>query len=88
MNYIGTYLYFDVNDHKWVRSGKSTGAGGFLSRHKQHEKQSTLQKGASGKFYLQYPSNTVIHTKSSNKSRREYFENLRQFMAIGIDPKN
>ena len=55
MNCIGAYLYFDVNDHKWVRSGKSTGTGGFLSRHKQHEKQSKWQKGASSKFYLQYP---------------------------------
>ena len=40
MNYVGAYLYFDVNDRKWVRSGKSTVAGGFISRHKQHEKQS------------------------------------------------
>ena len=86
MNYIGAYLYFDVNDHKWVRSGKSTGAGEFLSRYKQHKKQSKWQKGASSKFYLQYPSNTVTHTKSSNKSRKGYFENLGQFMAIGIDP--
>ena len=50
MSYIGTYLYFDVNDHKWVRSGKGTGAGGFLSILKQHEKQSKWQKGASSKY--------------------------------------
>ena len=88
INNIGAYLYFDINDHKWVRSGKSTGSGGFISRHKQHEKLSKWQKGASSKFYLRYPSNTVNHTKSSNKSRRGFFENLRQFVAIGIDPKN
>lgn len=70
-------LYFDINDHKWVRSGKSTGAGGFISRHKQHEKHSKWRKGASSKFYLRYPSKTVTHTKSSNKSRRGYFENLK-----------
>ena len=76
MNYIGTYLCFDINNHKWVRSGKSTGGSGVILRHKQHEKQSKLQKGASRKFYLQYPSNTVSHTTSSNKSRRGYFQNL------------
>ena len=88
INYIGSYLYFDINDNKWVRSGKSTGTGGFISRHKQHEKHSKWWKGASSKFYLQYPSKTVTHTKSSNKSRRGYSENLRQFMAIGYDSKN
>ena len=77
----GAYLYFDANNMAWVRSGKVTGRG-FSVRHAEHEKKAAAKRTAS-RFYLCYPTSTCARNKSA--SRKGYFDNLQQFVAVGFN---
>ena len=77
----GAYLYFDRNNCTWIRSGKVTGRG-FSVRHAEHQKKAAAKKTAS-RFYLRYPTKSSARCKSS--SRKGYFDNLTQYVALGFD---
>ena len=77
----GAYLYYDTNDEKWIRSGKVTGRS-FLDRHKEHKKKAS-QSEATSRFYLRYPS--VTKSNDMSYSRRGYFDNIKQCVALGLD---
>ena len=81
----GSYLYHDLNDSKWIRSGKATGRG-LLSRHEQHMRAASSPRVTSN-FYYMYPSKTKDSGLKSSR-RRGYFEHLRQYVALAFDPKN
>ena len=80
----GAYLYYDTNDEKWIRSGKVTGSS-FLDRHKDHKKKAS-QSEATSRFYLRYPS--VTKSNDMSYSRRGYFDNIKQCVALGLDNIN
>ena len=80
----GAYLYFDVNNVTWIRSGKVTGRG-FSVRHSEHAKKAAAKKTTS-LFYNSYPTSTSARNKSVG--RKGYFDNLSQFVAIGFDVNN
>ena len=60
LNKHGAYLYYDNNDEKRIRSGKTTG-NPFLVRHQAHAKKAA-EMIASSKFYRRYPSKTKQST--------------------------
>ena len=80
----GAHLYFDNNNGTWIRSGKVIGCG-FSVRHSEHLKKAGEKRSIS-RFYLRYP------TKGSNRknsaSRKGYFDNLRQYIALGFEINN
>ena len=75
----GAYLYFDINDEKWVRSGKVTRRG-FEIRHSEHEKKAAANR-ATSKFYSRYPSK---EKEKPSSARKGFFENLSQYVAVGF----
>ena len=83
-NRHGAYLYYDCNDAQWIRSGKATGRG-FSAMNEEYLKRAK-SKRSSSQFDLRYPSKT--NTQRNPSSRRGYFENLSQFVAIGFDVNN
>jgi len=80
----GCYLYYDQNDHKWIRSGKAVGSN-FALRHEQHLKESKWKSSNSQKseFYSSYPSRSVI--LADNRARKGNFENLQQYIGVGYN---
>ena len=81
-NLQGAYLYYDMNDNKWIRSGKVTGRG-FDVRHKEHQKKAKCHNHQS-KFYSRYPSLESKLSKSC--SRKGAFEGRVPFIACGFNP--
>ena len=80
----GCYLYFDLNNGEWIRSGKAISSN-FGGRHDEHKKEARLKTASSekSKFYNSYPSQEApIH---DSRAQRSSFENLQQFVAIGYD---
>lgn len=77
----GAYLYYDTNDEKWIRWRKVTRRS-FLDRHKEHKKKAS-QSEATSRFYLRYVS--VTKSNDMSYSRREYFDNIKQRVALGLD---
>ena len=57
----------------WIHSGKVSGRG-FSIRHVKHKKQANCKRA------------TVSITKASS-SRKGFFENLKQYVAVGYDTK-
>jgi len=80
----GTYLHYDTNDDKWIRSGKVTGRG-FDVRNIEHWK-CALAYYATASFYLRYPAKASVRASSS--SRNGYFDNLCQYVALGFEVGN
>ena len=80
----GTYLHYDTNDEKWIRSGKVIGRG-FDVRNIEHWK-CALAHYATASFYLHYPEKARVRTSSS--SRNGYFDNLCQYVALGFEVRN
>ena len=80
----GTYLHFDTNDNKWIRSGKVTGRG-FDVRNIEHWK-CALGMYAMQSFYLRYPAKASVRATSS--TRNGYFDNLCQYVALGFEVGN
>ena len=80
----GCYLYYDLNNEEWIRSGKAIGSN-FGTRHKQHQLGSMLKGPASqkSKFYSSYPSKSVQLADAS--CRKGVFENLQMLVGIGYD---
>ena len=76
----GAYLHYDNNDGKWIRSGKVTGRG-FTIRQAEHLKKAKA-KSATSRFYLRYP--TKCSARSASTSRKGYFDNLTQYVALGF----
>ena len=83
-NLQGAYLYYDMNDNKWIRSGKVTGRG-FDVRHKEHQKKAKCHNHQS-KFYSRYPSLESKLLKSC--SRKGAFEGLVRFIACRFNPSD
>ena len=75
----GAYIYYDSNDGKWIRSGKVTRRS-FSDRHTEHQKAAGKQQ--TSKFYTRYPTKDNKHL--SNLTRKGYFDNLIQYVAIGF----
>ena len=80
----GTYLHYDTNDNKWIRSGKVTGRG-FDVRNIEHWK-CALARFATASFYLRYPAKASV--RASTSSRNGYFDNLSQYVALGFEVGN
>ena len=76
----GTYLYYDLNDGKLIRSGKVTGRA-YTIRHQEHYKRAATKRCTS-KFYRRYPSKSV-HPNNVSTTRKGWFENLQQLVALG-----
>ena len=47
--------------------------------------QATSKSRAKSKLYREYPSKTAVGAQTKDSARRGYFENLQQFVGIGID---
>jgi hypothetical protein len=77
----GCYLYFDRNRSVWVRSGKVTNRS-FSVRHEEHSK--AARKEFEKQFYCWFPSKQCS-SLTSNLQRRGWFENLTQYVALGIN---
>ena len=77
----GCYLYYDLNNEEWIRSGKTIGRP-FREREAEHKKASLLKSAVSQKtkFYNAYPSKDVLLPDESAK-KGEY-ENLA--MLVGV----
>ena len=84
VNKQGAYLYFDTNNNSFIRSGKVTGRE-FMKRHMEHQKMAGSDQPTSI-FYFRYP--TMESTLSQSPSRKGYFDNLIQYVAIGFDIDN
>lgn len=89
----GVYLYYDTNDHVWIRSGKVTGLQmnnkrGFLARHDEHRKKAEAPRltTRTSRFYISYPSSTNPRVKS--KAKKGIFEDLRQYVGCGFNPQD
>ena len=56
----GNYLYYDVVNYKWIRSGKACGTNAcFGNRDNQHQKCSLEPSKRTATFYKKYPDNSV-----------------------------
>ena len=75
----GAYLYFDINDNAWIRSGETTNT--FRERHQQH-RTGAASNHPSLNFYRNYPTKS---NPSAIKNPRGYFDNLQQYTALGFD---
>ena len=85
-NMHGAYLYFDTNDEKWIRSGKTTG-NPFSKRNAAHAR-SAKQSILTSTFYRRYPSIERNVEQTCASSRKGYFENLEQYVALGFEIGN
>lgn len=75
----GAYLYFDINDNAWIRSGETTNS--FRERHEQH-RAGAASNHPSLNFYRNYPTKS---NPSAIKNPRGFFDNLQQYTALGFD---
>ena len=82
----GAYLYFDTNDEKWIRSGKTTG-NPFSARNATHAR-SAKQDILTSTFYRRYPSIQRNVDKTCASGRKGFFENLEQYVALGFEIGN
>jgi hypothetical protein len=80
----GCYMYYDMNNHEWIRSGKAVGSN-YKKRHTQHGKSATLSDAESqkSKFYSSYPSRDANLPDTSGKKGE--FENLDMFVGISFN---
>ena len=81
-NKHGAYLYYDMNDEKWIRSGKTTGKP-FIARHNAHLKAAG-EAVPTSRFYRRYPSKKKESTVHCRAGRKGYFENLSLYVALGF----
>ena len=80
----GAYMYYDIINAEFVRSGK-VGSRGFQERHIDHMKAANKLDHNSSNFYFNYPSRNVI-TLVGTAGRSGTFESLTQCVAAGFDP--
>ena len=80
----GVYLYYDLNDKTWIRSGKVTGRG-FDVRHKEHYQKSKCNI-PQPKFNSHYSSKES--KQSESRLRKGLFEGLVPFIACGFNPSD
>jgi hypothetical protein len=80
----GSYLYYDTNNHEFIRSGKVS-AKGFGERHREHLREARKEAIPESKFYLSYPTRENVRAKST--STRGVFEQLTLYIAAGFDSK-
>ena len=87
-NKHGAYLYWDVNDEKYVRSGKTTG-NPFSKRHEAHEAKAAA-RFCTGRFYRRYPSKPSVRSNAnaSVAGRRGHFESLMMLSALAFEIGN
>ena len=78
-NFFGCYLFFDMNEEVWIRSGSATGEGGFGKRIRAHEKRAQANKNDdNSRFYhLFLHSNS---TCSKNPHKNGLFEYLVSYV--------
>ena len=84
--FFGCYLFFDMNDNVWIRSGKATGVGGIgghVGEHKERA-ESNLNEDES-KFYHLYPSLKSTRSHGRGTSIDGLFENLVASIAFSFD---
>jgi len=73
-NLEGRYLYYDVLNGHWIRSGKVSGDNtNFGERDKQHDKCAMDPAANSSDFYLRYPDVSV-----KSRVKKGNFQNLKQ----------
>ena len=83
----GCYLYYDMLNGVWIRSGKVCGKNRyFLVRHGEHEENS--KEPGSNAFYLRNPSYGIDEVKYSQGLKKCSFENLVQFVGLGFMRSN
>ena len=78
-------MYWDINSSRWMRAGKVIGRA-FGVRNGEHAKGAllTTPENRDSEFYSGYPSKHAnLHDKAGV---RGYFENLQQYVALGVDP--
>jgi hypothetical protein len=78
----GAYLYYDINQGVFVRSGKVV-RHGFGARHSEHLAASKEEKSLSH-FYFMYPSSEG--KRQEKRDKLGSFESLTQVIAAGFDP--
>ena len=80
----GSYLYYDLNNEEWIRSGKAVGSN-FSRRHAEHKAEARLKSAGSdnSKFYNSYPSMTV--DLPNQGVRKGEFENLEMLVGVGFN---
>jgi hypothetical protein len=80
----GAYLFFDEEEHMWIRSGKASRP--FEARFKDHKKGSELTTAAShdSRFYKRYPSKKS--DGGLHLGRLGWFENLQMYEGLSYDP--
>ena len=77
----GAYLYYDMNDECFIRSGKVTRRG-FSVRDSEHRKAAAVSSSSKSHFYFLYPSKQS--PRSGTTGTRGSFENLVQLIAAGF----
>ena len=80
----GTYLHYDTNNNKWIRSGKVTWRDSDV-RNIENWKCACAQF-VTASFYLCYPAK--VSKRASSSSRNGYFDNLCQYVALGFEVGN
>ena len=83
----GAYLYYDIDDSCWIRSGKVIGNDrSFGKRNKEHAKKALelTMDSLKSLFYRTYPSKNA---PSNGCVRNGYFENLVMYVALGFSRK-
>ena len=77
----GCYLHEDTNKDVWIRSGSTTGEGGFDGCLHTHEARARSDRNDDdSRFYHEYPSE--LSARSSNKAKRGLFEYLKPHIAF------
>ena len=80
----GCYLYYDLNNEEWIRSGKATSSN-FSKRHAEHKAGSMLTSASSqkSKFYNSYPSRYA--NLADQSVRKGEFEKLQILVGVGYN---
>jgi len=84
---------YDVEDKKWIRSGKVAGAKGtvkqsFSGKNDEHKKASSRICITISKFNKSYRlkgGNTTSEASETSMLRKRYFDNLIRYCAFGFD---
>ena len=76
----GTYLYFNNNKLKFIRSGKATGQT-LEKWNSQHQQSAEQQPSTTTNFHRLYPAQS---TKIPKESRDGWWEDLKQLVAFAV----
>ena len=87
----GCYLYFDIMNGVWIRSGKVSGEGrSFLIRHEEHagirkpNSENAKNPGAN-LFYLRNPDEDCDVSRHRPGLVKCHFQDLKQYVGLGFD---